>query len=385
MVHAQGPVKRRNRTGVRLADLPGLNRSLTIHRVRLPPQYISKTGESALTKLRQIIILIFAASLTLTVRSIRADEPSAISGELLARARKLEVLRTGTAPFLLQADIAASLNDKKIPGNYKLLWWGPSRWQEATVLGDFRRMRDGVTDGYWQLRPLDYQPLMVFDLERLLDIPSLLEVRPRDTVRKARMRKIAGVSLSCVQIDNEGVLARELCFDNGTGLLVHAEIAETPQPNSDRIVLDYSNPTSISTNQFPSKLRLQRGKSLSIEVTVGSLQAASGIQPPPPMSGSEHFEFWRSCEDMIPAILENKTAPQILDPLKRTPIRGTVSLYAQIEPDGSLSHIKTLYSASSVLERAAVDAVQRWHYKPAACQGTSVRAETVIELRFDAP
>ncbi len=339
-----------------------------------------------MTKAIQIIVLSCALFFALVATLVNADEFPAESGELLARARKLERLRTGSAtPFLLQAEITASFNNKQIPGSYKLLWWGPNRWQEATVLGDFRRMRDGVTDGYWQLRSMDYQPQMVFDFERLLDIPSLLEVRPRDAVRKPRMRKVADALMSCVEVDRGGAFTKELCFDTGSGLLAHAESTETTQPNSDRIVFDYAKAISISTNQFPSKLRLQRGKDFSLEVTVGHLQAASGIQAPPAMSGSEHFEFWRSCEDMTAAILENKTAPQIPDPLKRTPIRGTVLLYARIEPDGSLTHIKTLYSSSSVLERASLEAVEKWRYTPASCQGTPVKAETVIEFSFDHP
>lgn len=331
----------------------------------------------------QTVVLSCVALFVGTVYPVRADEQPADSVEMLAHARKLEHLgAASTAPFLLQAEIKAAFDKKEIPGSYKLFWWSPNRWQESMVLGDFRRMRDGVTGGYWQLRSWDYQPPMIFDLEKLLDIRSLLEVRSGETFRKVRMRKIAEMSLPCVEIDYHSAIARELCFDAATGLLVHAESPGTTRPSSERTVFDYSEAISISTNQFPSILRLHRGKDFSIEVSVGRLQLVSEIQPPPPMSGSEQFEFWRSCQDMTPAILETTVKPQFPDALRRTHGQGTVLLYARIEADGTISHIKTLQSASPILERVAREAVEQWRYKPASCQGTPVKVETVIETQF---
>ena len=328
----------------------------------------------------QTVVFACAAFFILDVYPIRADEPPTESVEMLAHASKLERLRTASSgPFLFQADIKAAIGKTETRGTYKLLWWGPNRWQESVVLGDFRRMRDGVTDGYWQLRLLDYQPEAIFTFDKLLDIPTLLEIRPGEKVRKARVRKIAGISLSCVEIDSEGATARELCFEPATGLLAHAE---TAQPGSDKTVFDYSEAISIPANQFPSRLRLERGKDFSIEVSVGRLQLVSGVQPPPPMSGSKDFEFWRTCQDATPAILESKVTPQYPDALKQTHAQGTVSFYARIEPDGSISHIKTLQSASSLLDRAAREAVEQWRYRPPSCQGTPVKAETVIEIDF---
>ena len=328
----------------------------------------------------QAVVLSYATFLFLAGYTDRADEPPTESAVMLARARQLEHLRTtSAAPFLLQAEIRAAIGKKEISGSYKLLWWSSDRWQESVVLGDFRRMRDGVTDGYWQPRSLDYQPQIIFDLDGLLNIPSLLEIRAGEKVRKARMRKFPGISLPCVEIDRAGVAARDLCFDPATGLLIHAE---TAKPGSDGTVFDYSDAIVISTNQFPAKLRLQSGKDLSIELSIDHLQSVSGVQPPHPMSGSKDFEFWHSCQDPTLAILENTVAPDYPEALKRAHVRGTVSFYVRIEPDGSLSHIKTLQSASPLLDRAAREVVERWRYRPASCQGTPVEAETVIEIYF---
>ncbi len=321
-----------------------------------------------------------AAFFILAGYPLRADDPSMESDVMLARARQMEHLRTAsTAPFLLQGEIRASIDDKEISGSYKLLWWGPDRWQESLELGDFRRMRDGVTDGYWQLRSLDYQPQIIFYLDRLLNISSLLEIHAGEKVRKARIRKFAAISLPCVEIDRADVAVRDLCFDPATGLLIHAE---TPKPDSEKTVFDYADPILFSTNQFPGKLRLQSGKDLSIELSIDRLQPVSGAQPPQPMPASKDFEFWHSCQDPTLAILANKVAPDYPDAFKRAHTRGTVMFYVRIEPEGTLSHIKTLQSASPLLDRAAREAVGQWRYKPASCRGTPIEAETVIEIHF---
>lgn len=61
---------------------------------------------------------------------------------------------------------------------------------------------------------------------------------------------------------------------------------------------------------------------------------------------------------------------------------GRVVLYGVIEADGSLSHLAIIQRATPALETAAVEAVSRWHYKPAACGQSQIRMETSIPVDF---
>jgi TonB family protein len=55
--------------------------------------------------------------------------------------------------------------------------------------------------------------------------------------------------------------------------------------------------------------------------------------------------------------------------------QGRVVLYAVQEADGALSHLTIIHRAAPDLEAAAVEAVRRWHYRPAVCGQTPIRME----------
>jgi Gram-negative bacterial TonB protein C-terminal len=333
------------------------------------------------------VFLASAASLVVGAIPIRAANQPVESLEILNRARRLEELRTESGvPLLLRAQIKSSFDKREVPGQYELTWWGPNDWHEAVVLGDFRRFREGVIGGYRQVRTWEYEPQVIFDLDKILDVGSILQIGPRESVRKARKRKIAGVTLTCVEIDEKSGVARDLCFDPGTGLLVHAELQPGPGGASERRpIVDYSHAIPLSDKKFPSKVRIQRGKEFWMEVSQASLQELSGKPDPTPFVDPKDSELWQSCRDSVPAELKGAVQPTYPEDAKFEHQGGVVSFYARIEADGTISHLKTLQTPSASLERAARNAVQLWTYKPPSCQGTPVRAETLIDVSFSYP
>jgi TonB family protein len=335
----------------------------------------------------QTVFLAAAASFVVGAPPLRAADQPLESLAILNRARTLEELRAeSSVPLLLRAQIKSSFDKREVPGQYELSWWGPNRWHETVVLGDFRRFREGVIGGYRQVRTWEYEPQVIFDLDKILDVGSILQIGPLEIVRKARKRKIAGIALSCVEIGQKNGASRDLCFDPATGLLVHAELEPGFGLASERRpIVDYSQGVPLSDKIFPSKVRIQRGKEFWMEVTIASLQKLSGEPDPTPFVDPKDSELWQSCRDSVPAELKGAVQPNYPEDARFEHRGGVVSLYARIEADGTISHLRTLQSPSASLERAARNAVQLWTYKPTSCQGTPVRAETLIDVSFSYP
>lgn len=327
------------------------------------------------------------ASFLLEVAPVWAGDQPAESLAVLTRARKLEDLRTDSnVPLLFHAQIKSSFDKREVPGQYELTWWGPNQWRETVVLGAFRRYREGVIGGYRQVRSWEYEPQVIFDLDKILNVGSLLDVGPLETVRKVRTRKISGIALSCIEIEPKNGRARDLCFDPATGLLIHAELEPSlGVPSDQQPAVDYSNPIPLSDKRFPSKVRIQRGKEFWMEVSVNSLQELSGKPDMSPFVDLQDSELWQSCKDIVPAELKSKIQPNYPADASFEHAGGVVSLYVRIETDGTVSHLRTLQSPSASLERAAKDAIKQWTYKPPTCQGTPIRAETVIDVSFSYP
>jgi len=222
----------------------------------------------------RVAIFLTGAGCVLAPRALSsADNPPV--EEILERARKLEGISDSGTPFLMQATIKAAIGEKEFTGEYKLNWSGPHRWREILVLADFRRIRYGVDDGYRQLRSLEYQPEVIFDLDKMLGVDSMLRIGPRETAREVRTRRIDGVALSCIEIGGKNIVDRELCFDPATGLLVRANLDPQAAPAAaDVPIVDYFGTLIFSDKKFPSRVRIRRGRGFSMELAIDKLEPA---------------------------------------------------------------------------------------------------------------
>ena len=80
-------------------------------------------------------------------------------------------------------------------------------------------------------------------------------------------------------------------------------------------------------------------------------------------------------------------ATQKVDPaypleLMRRNIQGTVTLYAVIRNDGSVSDVRVLRGIDDQLDQYARVALARWHFRPATKNGAAVALEAVVMIPF---
>ena len=85
--------------------------------------------------------------------------------------------------------------------------------------------------------------------------------------------------------------------------------------------------------------------------------------------------------------LSSPVAMRTADPaypleLMRHNVQGTVTLYAVIRSDGSVSDVKVLASVDDRLDEYASAALARWRFRPATKNGNPVALETVVVIPF---
>jgi protein TonB len=69
---------------------------------------------------------------------------------------------------------------------------------------------------------------------------------------------------------------------------------------------------------------------------------------------------------------------------QRRGIGGTVRVQATVSSDGSVDRMEVAASSGNrYLDRAAMEAVRRWRFKPAMRNGQPVSATVVIPLEFN--
>jgi periplasmic protein TonB len=78
----------------------------------------------------------------------------------------------------------------------------------------------------------------------------------------------------------------------------------------------------------------------------------------------------------------NAVDPAYTADAMRDRVEGTVTLYAVIRPDGSVTDIKVLNSLDDRLDISAIRALSRWHFRPGTKNGEAIALEAVVQIPF---
>ncbi len=78
----------------------------------------------------------------------------------------------------------------------------------------------------------------------------------------------------------------------------------------------------------------------------------------------------------------NEVDPAYTPDAMRDRVEGTVTLYAVIRPDGSVTDIKVLNSLDDRLDSSAMRALSRWHFRPGTKNGEAIALEAVVQIPF---
>ena len=85
---------------------------------------------------------------------------------------------------------------------------------------------------------------------------------------------------------------------------------------------------------------------------------------------------------IVAPVAVSKVDPAYPADALRDNVEGTVTLYAVIHIDGTVSGIKVLNSVDPRLDEAAVKALSRWQFRPGMKAGDPVELEAVVMIPF---
>ncbi len=85
----------------------------------------------------------------------------------------------------------------------------------------------------------------------------------------------------------------------------------------------------------------------------------------------------------MPGIPVKKVVPEYPKDARASHIEGTVLRYALLSSDGTVQKVKVLQSAGTLLDQAALHAVQQWGSSPTDCgSGRRLPAEIEVTVNF---
>jgi len=82
-----------------------------------------------------------------------------------------------------------------------------------------------------------------------------------------------------------------------------------------------------------------------------------------------------------PSLL-SKVEPEYSEEARRAKYQGTVVLYVEVFPDGKAHNLKVLRSLGLGLDEKAIEAVNKWRFRPGFKDGKPVPVQATIEVNF---
>jgi TonB family protein len=335
--------------------------------------------------MNRLCILVAMVLLVSTVNSAANSETATQASDLLDQALQHEDIWAPGSPTVdLRAKLELTIGKERVAvGDYTKLWVSPSQSREEINFANFTVTRVYQANGFWQKRNIDYQPEAIFQLERMLNLKSILKLSAGESLGKKGDKKEGATPITCVEVKRGEQIDRKLCFDQTQGVLVSVDYPTHPHsqpPGFSRI--EYSDFISLESHAFPGRIKALSGRKAVAAFTVVKLAKIENLNSA--LFGDlPGAQFWRTCgNDLQKGKLLNHVQPEYPPDARANHVQGTVAFFAVIEVDGSLSQITLIHPAAPELEKAAFQAISQWRYQPSTCAGFPIRVETMISTDF---
>ena len=122
----------------------------------------------------------------------------------------------------------------------------------------------------------------------------------------------------------------------------------------------------------------------SAHARAGNLSASgqSPVQPALPVIDPIRAAAFRSGNGVSAPVVISKVEPDYSDQARSAHREGPVALDFVVDVDGKAKDIKVLRSLGLGLDEKAIEAVQKWRFKPGEKEGMAVPVMTTVEIRF---
>jgi len=318
--------------------------------------------------LRPVVLLVVGSSVCL------AGIDPAAQKLLIAAKRQASLVYDQTSPFELDVNFVAQLN-VLARGNLILKWAAKDRWWRRIVMGDFEQIDIRNGDELYTTRSVPFTPISIRDLIHLLEFPEnsepLIAAKRRECVEN-------GITLTCLKVtyDSSKSHAHEITIDpRSHEILSDAWYEGRSQARRER----YRNYFDFHGHKYPGQLDLLLNGSPIMSATVDSLTADTfDARLLIPAKGAIKR---RQCEDMKRAvpIKMPDPYPSFSEPM---PPGTTVSVTVTILADGSIGDLQVIRSAGALSDKAVLEVLKTWKFKPAMCGSQPVVSDVDVDVNF---
>ena len=334
------------------------------------------------------IRLLLAITLGFSSSTSFAGNKQMEAGSLIEHAKQLSDIRAEGAPaFRLRLDFKTIKRDgSELSGTYTEVWVSKTQWRREIVVGDTHRTEVAAGQKRFLLEPIKALPEHTIELPALSDIGTFqLDAWQPDKIEN---RNLNGASLRCIETlpvirsgvrifsgrGSEGGAERpSLCFDRSNGLLA-AGIDPGPDRSWDELYL-FSDYQKFGDRTYARSYRFLEGEHPRLEAKVVELVSLTQVD-------QELFAVPNGTKELTGCPDPVRPPRGVYQPEPAGPFgSGVVLVQTTIGIDGATRDLNVAESSGNPKQdKAALEAVRRWRFRPATCDGEPVQMKIAVEI-----
>ena len=296
--------------------------------------------------------------------------------ELMQRARQLSDIRSPKAPaFRLKATFSfIGKNLETARGTYTEIWISDSQWRRETIVNDIHRVEVGTANRIWRLDNSTDFPEVATRLPDLMNVfPQASPTFEFESITDTTDQKIAEQCATTKAGSRQEKY--RFCFEQKSGALLAKLSPEIRPKNMTDYSCFYGIFRKFADFWFPREMACLEDKHRTLEAKVEELS----LEPSPdaalfkPSPGALEL---CSTKPVNPTVLSS-VGPSISSNSERL-----VILRVSVDAKGKPQDMTVSESGGKGLDEAALEAVGKWRFKPATCNGEPIPAQINIQFSF---
>lgn len=321
-------------------------------------------------------ILAASVCLLIIVSFTFAESKNKEAATLIEHAKQLSNIRAEhSGAFVLQANFKIVRDpDHPVLGSYIETWASPALLRTEVSAGDFHSTKVINDRKRWELSNASETPKDISStvgwIGYRMDHLSLDSRGPAKIID----RTSGSWALRCIVGHDDGFGGRqELCFDKSGGQLVAEAVPFISQGGELVTRCAFTDFQKLGNTLFPKSIQCFEGERQVLDARVVQLTFQEAIDKAifAAIPGAKEFP---NC----PVQLKN---PEAIDRPESSRVGGgPVVISLIVGTDGRPYDLKVYTSADAETDEAALEAVRRWRFKPATCEGQPMETSAMVAV-----
>jgi TonB family protein len=324
-----------------------------------------------------ILAVLLGLLITSSKSALSSEDLRAKANSILVQAQKSAVFEPDIhgSPFHEHVDFLFSgLVQGERKGTFVRDWVSKEQWRWKWELPDFQAIsvRNGKQIG--ERETAEFESVRIQQLRWALP-PFPLILGQNDLVKRIEPAKVNGLDAQCIRFEavrGRDRWDREICVNAANNTLARW--------TDERRQIEWTNYIPFRETFYPRHLSVREHGNKIIEADIEFRDAPEFSQTA--FEIPSDMRVRKACEHFTQPIVTKEEKPEYPRRIGVKTIKAEVVVQVKVGVQGKVEAAQITETGGDDLDRAALDAVKKWEFEPAKCDGDPVSHKLPVAIHF---